>query len=430
MTSDAGNTSIYAAEPKQMTVTQSTAPDAMILSENWSDLRQYRALPDIDMQRLLEYRTGRIREQMRLHDVAALLIVNPLSLQYAANYDSYQLYQSRIPTTYLLMAQDGPTIVFGGYGNSPLIDREEPADFIAFFDAGPNLVDNARNLADRLARYLKEIGTDNRRVAIEYVNPSVTQACLQRGLEVVDGVTLTETARLIKSADEIECIKWSVAVAELGMAKMKQALRPGVTETQLWGILNYTNLANQGGWHDGRMLASGPRTNPWLQEATQRVIESGDLVGFDTDMVGPMGYFCDVSRSFHCGPAKPTQEQKDLYRLAYDEVQHNMALLRPGITFHDLQRQSFKIPEPYQQQAYPCIYHGVGMCDEYPKIIPYHNGLNPYDGVVEPGMVLTVESYMGAVGGRNGVKLEEQVLITEDGYELLSSYPFEEALLD
>ena len=70
------------------------------------------------------------------------------------------------------------------------------------------------------------------------------------------------------------------------------------------------------------------------------------------------------------------------------------------------------------------------MCDEYPKIIPYHNGLNPYDGVVEPGMVLTVESYMGAVGGRNGVKLEEQVLITGDGYELLSNYPFEEALLD
>ena len=120
-----------------MTVTQSTAPDAMILSENWSDLRQYRALPDIDMQRLLEYRTGRIREQMRLHDVAALLIVNPLSLQYAANYDSYQLYQSRIPTTYLLMAQDGPTIVFGGYGNSPLIDREEPADFIAFLMPDP-----------------------------------------------------------------------------------------------------------------------------------------------------------------------------------------------------------------------------------------------------------------------------------------------------
>ncbi|NOD88030.1 MULTISPECIES: Xaa-Pro peptidase family protein [unclassified Ruegeria] len=405
-------------------------PDTMVLDDNWSDLRQFRELPDIDLERLLEYRTGRIREQMKLQDVAALVIVNPLSMQYAANYDSYQLYQSRVPTTYLFMAQDGPTIVFGGYGNSRLIGREEPADFIAFFDAGPNLADNARRLADRLHGYLEEIGSDNRRVAIEYVNPSVTQACLQRGLEVVDGVTLTESARLIKSPDEIECIKWSVAVAELGMAKMKEALRPGVTETQLWGILNYTNLANQGGWHDGRMLCSGPRTNPWLQEATQRVIESGDLVGFDTDMVGPMGYFCDVSRTFHCGPAKPTARQKEIYQIAYDEVQHNMALLRPGITFHELQKQSFEIPEPFQKQAYPCIFHGVGMCDEYPKIIPYHSGLNPYDGEVEAGMVLTVESYVGAVGERDGVKLEEQVLITDNGFELLSSYPFEEELLD
>ena len=91
---------------------------------------------------------------------------------------------------------------------------------------------------------------------------------------------------------------------------MKQALKPGITETQLWGILNYTNLANHGEWHDGRMLASGPRINPWLQEASQRPIESGDLVGFDTDMVGRMGYFCDISRTFHCGPKKPSKRQK------------------------------------------------------------------------------------------------------------------------
>jgi Xaa-Pro aminopeptidase len=178
------------------------------------------------------------------------------------------------------------------------------------------------------------------------------------------------------------------------------------------------------------MLASGPRINPWLQEATQRVIESGDLVGFDTDMVGPLGYFCDISRTFHCGPAAPTKRQKEIYRLAYEEVQHNMKLIRPGITFHELQQQSFPIPKAFQENAYTCIVHGVGMCDEYPRIDPLHRGLNPYNGTLEAGMVVTVESYMGAVGERDGVKLEEQVLITEDGCELLSSYPMEESLLN
>jgi Xaa-Pro aminopeptidase len=111
------------------------------------------------------------------------------------------------------------------------------------------------------------------------------------------------------------------------------------------------------------MLASGPRINPWLQEASQRRIESGDLVGFDTDMVGPLGYFCDISRTFHCGPAKPSQRQKQIYRLAFEEIQHNLKLVRPGIGFREIQDASFPIPENCQDNAYPCIIHGVGMCD-------------------------------------------------------------------
>ena len=405
-------------------------PDGFVTSDNWSDLRRYRDLPEINHDRLYQYRTERLRQQIREADVAALVMVNPINLRYAVDYSTYALFQSRIPSTYLFMSNDGPTVIHGAYGGSSLIDRSEPARHISFFDGADNLADNARLFADDLVNYLSESGNDNRRVAIEYVNPSVTQACLQRGLEVVDGIALSEKARLIKSQDEIECIKWAIAVAELGIAKMKEALRPGVTELQLWGLLNYTNLANHGEWHDGRMLASGSRINPWLQEASQRVIESGDLVGFDTDMVGPFGYFCDISRTFHCGPAKPTQRQKEIYRLAHDEIQHNLSLVRPGITFHELQRQSYPIPEECQENAYTCIIHGVGMCDEYPKINPLHRGLNPYDGQLEAGMVITIESYMGPKGERDGVKLEEQVLITEDGYELLSTYPMEDVLLN
>lgn len=412
-----------------MPLIQETNPDQMVISDNWSDLRQFRALPEIDLQRLYSYRTGRLTAEMRAADVSALVIINPVSLRYAVDYATYQLYQSRIPTTYLFISPDGPSVIHDAYGNPEQVDRKAHARHISFFDAGDNLADNARLLADDLDAYLSEIGASNRRVAIEAVNPSVTLACLQKGIDVVDGMALTEKARLIKSPDEIECIKWSIAVAEHGIAKLREALRPGVTELQLWGILNYTNLANQGGWHDGRMLASGPRINPWLQEATQRRVESGDLVGFDTDMVGPLGYFCDISRTLHCGPARPTKRQKEIYRMAHDEIQHNLALIRPGISFLELQAQAYPIPEECQENAYPCIIHGVGMCDEYPRINPAHRGTNPFDGVLEAGMVLTVESYMGPKGERDGVKLEEQLLVTETGCELLSTYPMEEALL-
>ncbi len=406
------------------------SPDELVTFDQWSDLRQYRPLPEINLERLYHYRRQRLVEQMRAADVAALVIVNPVSLRYAVDYSTYALFQSRVPSTYLFLSPDGPSVIHGAYANTPLIDRSQPARSVAFFDAGDNLADNARLFARDLVDYLKEIGTDNRRVAIEYVNPSVTEACLRQGLEVVDGIAVSEKARLIKSGDELECIKWSIAVAELGIGKVREAMRPGVTELQLWGLLNYTNLANHGEWHDGRMLASGPRINPWLQEATQRQVESGDLVGLDTDMVGPLGYFSDISRTFHCGPAKPTRRQKEIYRLAVDEIEHNLQLVRPGISFLEIQQQSYPIPSECQQNAYPVIMHGVGMCDEYPRINPAHFGPNPYDGRLEAGMVITVESYMGPEGERDGVKLEEQVLVTEDGYEVLSSFPLEEALLD
>ena len=225
-------------------------------------------------------------------------------------------------------------------------------------------------------------------------------------------------------------MRWAIAVSEHGIGKMKEALTSGVTEAQLWGILNYTNLTNHGNWHDGRMLASGPRLNPWFQEASLRQIESGDLVGFDTDMIGPFGYCSDVSRTFHCGPDRPTKNQKQLYGLALQEIEHNLKLIRPGITFSEFQCESWVQPEEFHENAYVCVIHGVGMCDEYPQVKPIFRGPTPYDGRLETGMVICVESYVGAKGEREGVKLEQQVLVTEDGYDMLSTYPLEEALLD
>lgn len=405
-------------------------PDLLVSQDNWSDLSQYLALPDIDHDRLHRYRQGRLRDQMRSADVDVLILLNPLSLRYAIDYRTYGLFQSRIPTTYLFLALDGPTIINGAYGVPNGCDAAWPGRPTNAFDGGPDLAEAARMFADDVVRYLGMIGATRTRIAIEGVNPSITMALLQRGIDVVDGGPLAEVARMIKNEDEIACIRWAVAVAELGIAKMHQAMRPGISEQQLWGLLNYTNLANDGDWHDGRMLASGPRTNPWLQEASSRRIEAGDLVAFDTDMVGPHGYFADVSRTFFCGPGKPTRRQKDLYRFAMDEIEHNLTLMRPGMTLFEIQEQSYPVPEEFHAKAYPCIIHAVGMCDELPRVNPGFRGPNPYDGVLEPGMVICVESYMGAVGERDGVKLEEQILITDTGYDVLSSYPLDSNLLD
>jgi Xaa-Pro aminopeptidase len=404
--------------------------DDLVFDDDWSDLTRIRDKPQINSARMYEYRRQRLREQLRLHEADFCILLNPISLRYAVDYRSYMLFQSHIPTVYLFLPQDGPTVLYGCHYDVPQVDDFRPGRAHAFFEGGTNIDVAATELADDVVAYLDEIGSRNRRVAIEYVNPSVTQALEARGVEVIDGVRIAELARLIKSADEIDCMRWAIAVGEHGAAMMKRALRPGVTELQLWGLLNYTNIANNGDWHEGRMLSSGPRTNPWLQEASARSIEAGDLVGFDTDMVGPFGYFVDLSRTFHCGPVKPTRRQKQIYRMAVNEIEHNLQLVRPGMTLLEMQRQAYPVPEECQKNAYPCIMHAVGMCDEYPQAKPLFRAVNPYDCSLQAGMVVCIESYMGPEGERDGVKLEQQVLITETGYELLTTFPYEASLLD
>lgn len=404
-------------------------PDELVTHDDWSNLAATRELPEIDKGRLDAYRQRRLHDQLTSRALDMVLIHNPVSLRYAFDYRSYQLFQSRTPTTYAFLAADGPTIMHAAYGmTDPSIEVRE-GRALSYFDGGEVMGEASEQLADDVVAYLAEIGATSRRVGVEYVNPSVTQALERRGVEVVDGMPVTERARVIKNEDEIACMRWAIAVAELGIAKVEEAIRPGVTETQLWALLNYTNLANNGDWHDGRMLCSGPRTNPWLQEAVLRPVEAGDLVAFDTDMVGPYGYFADISRTMFCGPGEPSARQRQLYRHAVDEIEHNLALVQPGTTFTDFQKKAYVQPEEFHEQAYPCIVHAVGMCDEYPRIDPIFRGENRYDDTIEPGMVLCIESYVGAVGERDGVKLEQQVLVTETGHEMLSSYPFDEQLL-
>ena len=147
-------------------------------------------------------------------------------------------------------------------------------------------------------------------------------------------------------------------------------------------------------------------------------------------MVGCHGYYSDFSRTFHSGPDSPTPAQARLYRTAYEQVCHNIDILRPGISFRDYSERAWSIPDKYFENRYYLSAHGVGMTGEYPYLYHRADYVDAgYDGIVEPGMTLCVESYIGEKDGAEGVKLEQQILITETGNRLLSEFPFEEALL-
>ena len=149
-------------------------------------------------------------------------------------------------------------------------------------------------------------------------------------------------------------------------------------------------------------------------------------MSFDTDLIGKGGYCADISRSWVCGETKPTDEQRRLYSYAFETIEKNIARLKPGLTFREYSNSAGSPPKSMAANRYPCMLHGIGLCDEYPFVAyPEDFEDTGFDGVLEAGMTVCVEAYGGEVGGREGVKLEEQMLITETGAERLSSYPYE-----
>ena len=300
----------------------------------------------------------------------------------------------------------------------------------SFVAAGPRLDAAERRWAREIAALARLYGVGNRRIAVERANAGAILALTAQGLEVLDAQGPVERARAVKSAEEIACIRESIAAVEAGVARLEAALEPGITENALWSLLHQTVIERGGDYVETRLLSSGPRTNPWYQECSNRPIEAGDIVALDSDVVGCHGYYCDFSRSFLCGDAKPRPEQGEPYRLAHEQISFNLDLLRPGLSFREFSEKAWAIPEPYVKHRYYLLAHGVGMTGEYPYI-PHAMDFDAagYDGVIEPGMTLCLESFIGAENGGEGVKLEQQVLVTESGVELLTHYPFDEALL-
>jgi len=266
-------------------------------------------------------------------------------------------------------------------------------------------------------------------LAVDRCEPWNARHLTDAGIALFDAQEPVEKARMIKTPQELQCMQLSMDVCDVGVERIREALRPGITENQLWAVLHEANIAHDGEWIECRLLSSGPRTNPWFQECSNRVIEAGDLVSFDTDMVGPTGYLADISRAFVCPGKPPTGEQHRLYDIAQQQILTNIALIQPGLTFKEFGATCWPVPDRYVANRYMMMVHGAGMVDESPTVA-YAADFEDwgYDGVFLENMVVCVESYIGEVGGAEGVKLEEQVLITATGAVPMSSSPLVDAL--
>ncbi len=408
-----------------------TGPTALAFRE-WEALGLQ--VPHLDSMR--EYRLERLCDEIRKHDYGGILLFDPLNIRYATDATNMQLWTSHNPARACFVSADGYIVLWEFHrcehlsAHLPLVKELRSGAGFFYFLSGDRSEEHAKRFARDVDEVMRQHAGSNRRLAIDKIEISGLRALEQLGLEIFEGQEVTEIARVVKGPDEIKALYCATAACEASMVKMREAIYAGQSESDIWAVLHAENIRRGGEWIETRICSSGPRTNPWFQEAGPRIISDGELLALDTDLVGTYGMCCDISRTWLCGDVEPSADQKNLYRVAYEHIMYNRELLRPGVSYRELTEKSLRLPEEYRQQRYGVMMHGVGLCDEYPAIYyPEDLENDGYDGIVETGMVISVEAYVGAVGGINGVKLEDQVVITETGFEAMSKYPFEEKLL-
>jgi len=383
---------------------------------------------EINFDKLRSYRLDRVKKELKKNNLEACMLFDPVNVRYALDTVNMSIYNMHNLTRYCFIPVNGPVILYEYFNceglskHLNLIDEIRPSITWDYFSNG----DKAGAQLEKWINEVKDLSNSyfkSKKIAIDVLNGPAVTALNKKGIEVVDAKLILEQARVIKSPEELKCMKAAIEVAEIGVAKMREELKAGMTEDELWSILHKTNIEHGGEWIECRILSSGSRTNPWMQESSNKVIQDCEIVSFDTDMVGPYGYCADISRAFVVGN-KFNEEQKKLYLMGVDQINHNSRLIKPGLSFKEFTEKSWNLPEEYYGNRYSCMVHGIGLCDEWP-MIRYPTDGGQREGYFEKNMTITVETYIGKVGGKEGIKLEQQYLVSENGLELMSHHPLE-----
>lgn len=389
-----------------------------------------------DLQAMRRFRLDRLVGEINKRDLGGLLMFDPLNIRYATDVTNMQLWNTHNPFRACLVCADGYMVLWE-YKNAmfladhnPLVREVRSGASMFYFSVGDRGPEAAKGFADQVGEVMSEHAGTNKRLAIDKIMIEGLRALETAGYTVIPGEEVTEKARAIKGPDEIKAMRCASHACEAAMYVMEEACQPGLSEDEVWAVLHAENIKRGGEWIETRLLSSGPRTNPWFQECGARVIENNEIVAFDTDLVGSYGICVDISRTWWVGDAKPTNSMIYAMRHAVDHIMTNMEMLKPGVSIEELVMNGHQLDDIFWKQKYSCKFHGVGLCDEWPHVdYPDHYHKGAWDAVLEPGMTLCAEALVSPEGGDFSIKLEDQVLITEDGFENLTKYPFDAALM-
>jgi Xaa-Pro dipeptidase len=287
----------------------------------------------------------------------------------------------------------------------------------------------ADGVAAKIRRELERHGLAGQPVGVDLAELPVLAALEAAGLQVVDGQQVFLDARRIKTPDEITLLTTAATLVDAAYDELYRFLRPGVRENECVGLVAKV-LYDLGSEHvEGVNAISGERCSPHPHVYSDRILRPGDPAFFDI-LHSYNGYRTCYYRCFAVGSASAAM--RDAYVRCRDYMDEAIALVKPGATTADIvsvwpRAEAFGFPD--EEAAFALQYgHGVGLSIWEKPIFSRLVSLD-HPEVLEEGMLFALETYWPASDGWSAARIEEELVVTADGCEVITKFPAEELLV-
>lgn len=287
----------------------------------------------------------------------------------------------------------------------------------------------AQEVARKIATELREHGLDKDPVGVDLVEMPILAALQAEGITVVDGQQVFLESRRIKTPDEIALLTQACSMVDAAYDELYQFLRPGVRENECVGLVAKTLYDLGSEYVEGVNAISGERCSPHPHVYSDRLVRPGDPAFFDI-LHSHLGYRTCYYRTFAVGSA--SRAQRDAYVRCREYMDTAIAMVRPGVTTGEIvelwpRAQEFGFPD--EEAAFALQYgHGVGLSIWEKPIFSRLVSLDHPEELQE-GMVFALETYWPSPDGWGAARIEEEVVVTADGAEVITKFPAEELLV-
>ena len=386
-----------------------------------------------DFDRLRRERLARAKEHLAESELGALLCFDMSNIRYitATHIGTWAIDKL---IRFCLLPQGGEPIMwdFGSAARHhklfcPWLGEDRSRAGISTLRG--SVEGRAESVAKKIRIELEEGGLLDEPLGVDVIELPVLRALEAEGIRVVDCQALMQDARMLKTQDEITLLTTACAMVDAAYEELFRALKPGMRENDCVALVNRV-LYELGSEHvEGVNAISGERCSPHPHVFTDRMLRPGDPAYFDI-LHAYNGYRTCYYRTFAVGSA--SRAQVDAYRRCRDFLDQAIALIRPGVTTADVvsvwpEAEDFGFPD--EEAAFALQYgHGVGLSiwekPIFSRLVSFD-----YPETIREGMVFALETFWPASDGWSAARIEEQLVVTAEGCEVITRFPAEELLI-